>query len=365
MKKRSILGVGALFVGLAVGTAQAGEGMKMDMSKMPMGKMSMKQKMSMDKMNMGKMSMAGRPDMAPPPSVMGGHSPKEGKFMVSVSRMSMLMDGNRKGTNKVSLANVLTDFMVTPIDMTMDMTMASGMYGVTDDFSVMVMVPWIKKNMQLKRRNGAIFKTTSSGFGDVKLAGSYNAYKAGVHSVKLGFGVSLPTGSTEQRDDTPMGDNSLLGYPMQLGSGTYDLLPSVTYTGMNDNYSWGSQVGATVRLGRNSRHYTLGDNYQLSLWGGRKINDWAALFARVQGKIEKNYSGADPDLNTGMAPTNRTDLRGAKRVNLSAGVNFMAPSGPLEGVGLAFEVGAPVYQNLKGPQLEQDYTLGVKLRLAL
>ena len=51
----------------------------------------------------------------------------------------------------------------------------------------------------------------------------------GIHKFHLNLGVSLLTGSTDERDDTPALANALLPYTMQLGSGTFDVLTGATY----------------------------------------------------------------------------------------------------------------------------------------
>jgi hypothetical protein len=309
-------------------------------------------------MNMGG-DMEMSPLLAPPPSVMGGHGPKEGEFMFSLSQMGMSMDGNRNGTSDISDADVLVDYMVAPLDMTMDMTMGNAMYGVTDDISVMLMVPYVSKSMNLQHRMQGKFSTSSKGLGDVTVAGGYQVYRSDPVSVQLGLGLSLPTGSIDERDNTPAGINQMLAYPMQLGSGTYDLKPTVTYTGMTMDYSWGAQVGATIRLGENDRDYTLGNIYQASLWGSRKMSDWFGLSAGFQGEVEKNIDGNDSELNATMAPTADSNLRGGKRVNFLAGTNFTMPTGTLAGQVLSIQAEVPIYQNLDGPQLQREYTYRV------
>lgn len=42
---------------------------------------------------------------------------------------------------------------------------------------------------------------------------------------------------------------------MQLGSGTYDALPGITYLAQYGQFSWGAQATATIRLGGNDRDY--------------------------------------------------------------------------------------------------------------
>ena len=59
-----------------------------------------------------------------------------------------------------------------------------------------------------------------------------------------------------------------------------------------------------------------------------------------------------------MIPTADPDLRGGKNVQLLGGLNFYIPLGEFLGKHrFAIEGGGPVFQELKGPQLEQDYTV--------
>ncbi|MCH7493813.1 hypothetical protein IIA16_03775 [bacterium] len=134
-------------------------------------------------------------------------------------------------------------------------------------------------------RTGVNFKTDSEGFGDLRLIGGYDIYRSGGHTIALSAGLSFPTGSTDERDDTPAGPNQLLPYPMQNGSGTFDLLPGVTYTGRSEDWSWGGQFNAMVRLGENDDNYTLGNVYSASVWGARRWVDWLSSSARLIGEV--------------------------------------------------------------------------------
>jgi hypothetical protein len=238
-----------------------------------------------------------RPDMSPPLGVTGGMSPKQGVFMASLQYMHMRMDGNRDGTDDVSTAEVLAQFPVAPLSMDVDMLMAGAMYGITDDISVMAMIPYVWKSMDHVNRMGAEFTTESEGFGDFRVIGGYDVYKTERHTVKLTAGLSIPTGSTDERDDTPAGANQVLPYPMQIGSGTFDLLPGITYSGRTDDWSWGGQFGAIVRLGENDEDYTLGNAYTASIWGARRWANWLSSSLRVTGDVVENIDGVDPRLN--------------------------------------------------------------------
>lgn len=305
-----------------------------------------------------------RPDMAPPQGVVGGMSPRKGTLMVSLQYMQMRMDGNRDGTDDVSTQEVLAQYPIAPLNMDMDMFMVGGMYGISNRFSIMGMVPYVWKEMDHVTRMGAEFTTESEGFGDIRLVPAYDVYKSDRDTVKLTFGLSIPVGSIDERDETPAGPNQPLPYPMQIGSGTWDLMPGATYTARNADWSWGGQVGAVIRLSENDRDYTFGDIYQASVWGARKWTDWLSTSLRLQGEIEGDVEGSDSRLNPLLVPTADPDLRAGERLSVGLGLNFIFPSGPLEGLGLAVEGIIPIYQNLDGPQIERDYVLVFGLRKA-
>lgn len=305
---------------------------------------------------------AGRPDGHAPIGVMGDHSHKKGEFMFSYRYMLMEMNGNRSGTNSISNAEVLQDFMVTPDKMTMQMHMFGGMYAVDDNLTLMAMVPYVVKEMDHITRSGASFTTTSEGFGDISTTALYKILDQNQQRIHLNLGVSFPTGSINERDNTPAGTNQILPYPMQIGSGTFDLLPGITYLGQSGENSWGSQLLATVRLGENDNSYKLGDQLQLSAWVARNLNNWLASSIRLKGRTWGNINGADSRLNPAMIPTADPNLRGGTQLDLGIGLNLYAPEGDLKGSRLALEFELPLYRDLNGPQLENDWLLTIGLQ---
>ena len=146
---------------------------------------------------------------------------------------------------------------------------------------------------------------------------------------------------------------------MQLGSGSYEALPGISYTGYKNYYSYGAQANAIFRLNSNNVGYKLGDSYNLTAWAARKLNDAFSLSYRVNYTITESIKGTDKDLNLAMSPSHDS-LSGGRRLDLLLGTNFIVPNGYFKGNRLALEGGMPVYQNLNGTQLETDYkiTLG-------
>ncbi|MBT8337313.1 MAG: transporter, partial [Gemmatimonadetes bacterium] len=151
-----------------------------------------------------------------------------------------------------------------------------------------------------------------------------------------------------------------LPYPMQLGSGTLDLMPGFTFLGMRGDGSWGLQGTWTVRLGENDRDYALGDALEGTLWLAYRLTDRISASARIFGRSWGDIEGADPTfMNRRMVPTIVPETRGGNRVDIPLGLNYYIPSGALAGHRLAVEMALPVVQDPSGPQLETDWILTV------
>lgn len=292
-----------------------------------------------------------------PIGVMGDHVHPKGEWMVSYRYMRMEMDGMRDGTDDLDDSEVLADFMVTPTKMTMDMHMFGAMYGVTDDLTLMAMVPYVKKSMDHVTRMGVKFTTGSEGIGDVKIGGLYSLRRWHNQEVHLNLSISAPTGDIDETDNTPAMQDAQLPYPMQLGSGTWDVLPGITYQGQHDNYGWGGQALATVRLGDNDNDYTLGDRLELSGWGTYRLTSQWSASARLRWQTWGNIDGKDDKLNPMMVPTADPDRQGGTRADALLGISLDVHEGLLSGNRFAVEGGVPVYENLDGPQMSTDWTV--------
>jgi hypothetical protein len=295
-----------------------------------------------------------RPDDHAPIGVMGDHMHHRGEWMLSYRYMFMEMDGSRDGTSRVSDGSVLRRFPVTPTEMSSRMHMVGLMYAPLERVTLSAMLPVVVKEMDHVTRTGVGFTTKAWGVGDFTLSALTRLWENETHHLHLHFGVSFPTGSLTEKDDTPAG-RVRLPYPMQLGSGTYDLLPGLTYTGKTDALSWGAQVLGNLRTGRNDEDYRLGHQYEMSGWVARPWLEWLSSSLRLRWENRGNISGADPRLNPRLVPTADPDLRGGRRLEIGVGLNFLVPRGTLAGNRFAVEATFPVYQDLDGPQLEQDW----------
>ena len=321
-----------------------------------------------------------------PIGVMGDHRHKKGEWMTSYRFMRMDMDGNRDGTNRLTPDEIATTIpnrffgspmqpptlRVVPTNMTMDMHMVGAMYGVSDRVTLMGMTSYKRNEMDHLTYRGGMesdirgeFTTVSKGFGDSSLTaiiGVDDGSKS-TRQINANIGVSLPTGSNEKSDQilTPMGGtpSPRLPYPMQLGTGTYDLLPALTYFDREDKFGWGAQVRARLPLGENSEGYKLGTRGELTAWAAYEPAYWISLSGRLKAVSQNSIKGADATI---MAPVQTADPDnfGGDYVDAIFGVNLAAQNGALEGHRMALELALPLRRDVNGPQLETDsvFTLG-------
>ena len=240
--------------------------------------------------------------------------------------------------------------------MTMEKHMFSLMYAATDDLTVMAMTNYQRKNMDHVTRMGGSFSTSSDGIGDTSVIANYVAYRTpgDKHILSVKGGISFPTGSIDQEDFLPTGF-ARLPYPMQLGSGTYDVKLGGTYQYFQDNWSLGVNTMGTIRTGENDNDYRLGNELELDTWYSYEWFEWLTTTVKLKGKSWGNIDGADPQLNPMMVPTADPDRRGGTRLDLLFDIELYAPRGTFKGNSIGLSIGAPIYENLEGPQLSTDW----------
>lgn len=299
--------------------------------------------------------------------------------MLSNRYMYMQMDGMRHGTDRVSSSEVFADnYAVSPENMTMEMHMLGAMYAPTDRLTLMLMANYIDTTMD-HRVNPAVagminngqsgFTTESSGLGDIKFSALYRFYLEGNGKAHLGLGLSLPTGSISEKDDTPAmagRQRQQLPASMQLGSGTVDLLPALTFVQQFEDWPWGAQANGVIRLeDENAHNYRLGHKFELLGWVGYNLTEWLGLNGGLSYGYEGQLKGEQEDINL-MAPGMRDsvttafgDNYGGERIVAILGLNLLKPHGFLEGHRLSVDLRLPLWQDLNGYQLETDSVLTI------
>ena len=76
---------------------------------------------------------------------------------------------------------------------------------------------------------------------------------------------------------------------MQLGSGSFDLKPALTYSALSDNalWNWGAQVMYTYHIDTGN-DYTLGDSIKLTTWLRRAFGPTATSLRLAYSDTERS-----------------------------------------------------------------------------
>jgi hypothetical protein len=108
-------------------------------------------------------------------------------------------------------------------------------------------------------------------------------------------------------------------YGMQLGTGTYNLLPSLTYLGSAGHLGWGAQMKARIALeDENDEGYRWGNLYEATAWLSYKLTDGLSGTARLVPPARRNHGARQH--RSGRAALSEPG-RAATRTRLVAGLD--------------------------------------------
>lgn len=308
-----------------------------------------------------------------PAGVMYGHMMETpGDFMVGYRYNYTNQTGDmRHGSHAVNDSSLLhlacgSDECATrPTEMRMNMHMLDLMYAPTDWLNLMLMPQIMDMKMTMsdipessvENEHGSVH--SSGDLGDTIMAALIKVVDVSDQHAHLGLGFSAPTGKTDVTvDGQDASSSDLQDYGMQLGSGTWDFRPSLTYTGVFEDWSWGAQISGIVRMqDENRMGYALGDAFQSTAWGSYKVLDWLSTSIRgvysEQGAIKGQFNRP----HTLNSPVDYTSNYGGHYWDVGFGLNVTVPEGPLSGHNLSVEWVQPVADNYNGYQLEREGSL--------
>ena len=302
-----------------------------------------------------------------PAGIMVSHVHPKNEWMFSYRYMDMGMQGVLSGTKTMDEFDVFNLYLMNSKKMRMDMHMLMGMYGITDRFTAMVMLNYNVNSMEMSMLtahdhdhdhgntgNSSEMLMKTNGIGDSKLYLLYGLIKNTQHQLVLGAGLNLPTGSVQLlgTDSDMMYEEKRMPYMMQLGAGTWDIFPSLTYTHQQGKLAFSVQASGTIRPSYNSVGYKYGNEATVTTWFaynwwnnfGSSIRLEATAMEHIKGNDKTIYSYNELAAN----PMNY----GGKRINAYLGLTYGFKSGFLTNNRLGVEYGLPVYQNLNGMQMQ-------------
>ncbi|MGJ8649454.1 MAG: transporter [Opitutaceae bacterium] len=303
-------------------------------------------------------------------------------FHFSLSYINVKFDGYKDGTKDLSISDVLrlptdvpTDdnFPVVPTIIHQQAMQFTGAYELSDEFSLSLSIPYIRQETEHVSSVVGFdeFTIISEGIGDIEAGVSWLKWLNQNNSLLFSLGLSLPTGSIDEKGRTPRNAtmDTQLPYTMQLGSGTYDLKPSIVFTGKTGDWNYGANLSLTLRTGENSRDYRLGNVYQGSIWTRYELADWIQPSIRLTGISWDCISGQDDEIlgpNPAFpypAAVTNPKYFGGEKLLAQIGLRLRDPSGRLENSFLEVEAGMPFYERLNGPQPSESWRFSASIVL--
>lgn len=243
---------------------------------------------------------------------------------------------------------------------------------------------------------------SSSGWGDTQLLGSFELTSGSSAHVRLGAGISAPTGQAGRKLN---GKSDYASYGLQSGSGTWDAIAALDIDGAAGPFRVGAELGAVKRLGTNRFGYRLGNEVRADFWAGSDVTPWLNVGGRLhyvgQGAIHGAYKDhlehnvpitelqqVDYDVNgDGVVDAQDVDYvtvyrdaqvphvvaspddlpgnHGGNQVDAGLDVTLHAASGPFKGDRLSVEWLEPISTDLNGYQLRRAATINAKVTIAI
>ncbi len=320
--------------------------------------------------------------LAAPAGVMYAHSlPSAGQFMLGYRTMYMRREGDFKAGSKRPSDGVIVDdacgdesCSAAADRMVHQMHMLDLMYAPTSWLSLMLMPSYIDNDMQLRDLEGSVPDVHSNhdrhatgGIADTRFGAIFGLFQRANHDANhnsshhanLALLVSAPTGDTSVRFRRDHGvERGFVHYDMQLGSGTWDFLPSLTYLGERGRFRFGAQASGIVRMeSEGPTGYALGDELQLTSWAGIDVTHWLATTLRGLYTQQGRISGRYDQLSTLRTPADYPNNAGGRFFDLGIGLAVTVPRGSFEGMQLSLEWIQPLAEDWNGYQLERTGSL--------
>ncbi|MGR8934212.1 MAG: DUF3570 domain-containing protein [Gammaproteobacteria bacterium] len=318
-----------------------------------------------------------------PAGVMFDHMlDKAGDFMIGYRFMYETQDGDTlHGAYPASDQAIVTNgcgsrgCSFTPVEHSMYMHMFNIMYAPTDWLNLMLMPQLSDMTMSLRTPEGAVPDTgtghnhggtgnpehATGGLGDTGLYAMIKLFQMPQHHLHMTLGVTAPSGDSSVK----LNNGDFIHYGMQLGSGTWDFNPSLTYTGHLDRWGWGAQISGVKRLQKhNSSGFAFGDIFQSTLWGSYNLYNWLSASIRgvytLKGDISGSYNGPHDDTSPVDFPGNY----GGEFWDVGFGLNATVTGGQFQGHHFSFEWLQPVKDDVNGYQLQREGGLFASWSLA-
>jgi hypothetical protein len=274
------------------------------------------------------------------------------QWLLQIRLSRLEQKGLRDKRNGVSSFELFSQgYTHAPREMSTDRVDFLLLYGMEPGTTLFADLPWISRKMKLDVVGGERFDTEAEGVGDLRLGVVHEMKRESDRVLLATLGVSIPTGSVDERDRDETGTSVTLPYAMQLGTGTFDLHPGLTWMRQSTTWSFGAQSLVRIHLGQNDRDWSRSNEGEISTWVARSLSASVAASLRVRALFWGDLHGAETNLDPDRNPLEDRSRQGGERYELIGGVNWQLGDGVNAVRSLSLELGVPVEEWLDGPGL--------------
>ena len=299
-----------------------------------------------------------RPDGHAPAGVKADFTLSEGEYYVGYRHTWDGFQGTLIGTQELFFDEVLDFFTVAPLTHDQSRAELDVRYGLTDDFTVEVSLPFLS-NKLLQVTDLVFFESSSKVLGDVSIRMLADLLEMDEYRLSVNLGATVPTGKLGKRGVTATSNQAVLPFLMQGGSGSVDILAGGTFIVQNEFASVGAQVNSVIRAEDGRKGYRLGDQFAFSLWGAYNVTEWISFSIRGLYETQATVTGSESRTDGSVDPLANPFAQGGERVIVPFGINLYIREGRAAGHRLSIEFYYPVHEDLNGPQMSVDRNMVV------
>ncbi len=272
-------------------------------------------------------------------------------------------DGLRDSRKNLTSADTFArGYSIAPTNLLDQRFELEAIFGFNRRLDLYMVLPYTAREMDQDLSLGGQTTIESSGLDDVQIGGVFRSHEKGPTRLSFMAGVSIPTGQVDVTDDYAGASGTILPYPMQLGTGTFDLLPGVMLESRLSGMRVGARASGRIHLeGAHDEGWFRSNSMRLDLWASKKIAKDLRSSLRAEANWWGDLHGAHADMVPLRNPLEDALRQGGSRVTLYGGLSKDLNS---EGNSrLELEIGMPVEEWLDGPALSQDWTVVFGWRL--
>jgi len=256
----------------------------------------------------------------------------------------------RSGTSSTSPEDLFTaGYFRAPTSGSIKTTEVRAEYGLSENLTLRLNIPFESRSVTYTTAASTTERHTAQGLADIRIATSIGLSFRSQEQAEFTAGIRVPTGSTRATERS--GTGFRLPYFQQLGGGTYAFEPGFRWTRWGKDWSFGAGANASLPIDENDQGWHLGEALHAQAWVTRRVDAYRSVVLGLEYHRQEEIEGADLALVPSFDPSEDPEHYGGENIALNTGLHMEVEAGNH----VAFEIGLPLWQDLNGPQLEEDY----------